>query len=184
MTRAEFENNLNRLVTNIGIGFSNEDKIFIEKAYRMALNKFFVRTSCGQCYKDALIEIYTEYRKNKTLNMENSKFRLRNGALLQSNILPEVVSFKNLTDELAVKFLYHHPELKEYFAEIPDNLNSLLSKYKKSLESDKKVSEEEEDVESVAAKNEKSLEAVKKANEEVKEEAKEGDKKPKTDNIY
>lgn len=45
-------------------GFSSSDKSEIEIMYREIMRKDFVRTSCSDCYRDALIEMYITLKKD------------------------------------------------------------------------------------------------------------------------
>jgi len=137
MNIPDFENTLNRLVTNNvknNTGFSSEEKVFIEDACKWVLGRIFNKTSCGSCYMDTLIEVNVRYSKTKQINMIDSSFKLKNGAILRSEKIRDIVSFKNITDEVCVKFLYHHPELINKFSQVPDNLNQLIADYGNSIE--------------------------------------------------
>lgn len=139
MTQEDFEYNLNRLNNNKG-GFSMSDRELIEKFYFMVLDKYFKKTSCGQCYEDALIEINIKYKQTKTIK-EMSNFQLKNGVVLMSNEIPDVMSFKNITDELSIKFLKINPNYIDYFAVYPENWEELVNPVKKEAKKETKVEE-------------------------------------------
>lgn len=147
MTQAEFEYNLNRLNNNKG-GFSMSDREFIEKSYFMVLNKYFKKTTCGQCYEDALIEINVEYKRTKTLN-KMSNFSLKNGVILRTNDIPEIMSFKNTTDELSLKFLRSYPDFIDFFAVYPENWKELANPVEKKAKIEPKVEEKVEKPEEI-----------------------------------
>lgn len=147
MNITDFENTLNRLTAdNVrnNTGFSNEDKIFIEDACKWVLGRVFKKTSCGSCYMDTLIEINITYSKTKKIDMKDSSFKLKNGAILRSEKIRDIVSFKNITDDLCIKFLYYHPELINKFSQVPDDLDKLITGYKNSLQKETEVDTEKD----------------------------------------
>lgn len=117
-------------------GLSKADKEFVHDYYKRVTNKFFHPTRCGRCYEDAIIEMYCKYKKDKTMNNENTGFKLRNGAIVHSRIGNGVLSYKNLTDERAIAFIIEFPDLlkSNKFAQVPKNLQELIANYKESKE--------------------------------------------------
>ena len=61
---------------------SSSDKLEIERLYYEVLGKTFHKTSCGDCYRDAAIEIYLYLKRNGKMK-EKSNYALKNGVLLQ-----------------------------------------------------------------------------------------------------
>lgn len=85
--------------------YSSSDKSEIERLYKEVLGKEFTKTSCNDCYRDAVIEMTVYIKKNNRMK-EKCNYILKNGVLLQ----PEFGSNKmytndNLTDEVAEKYL-------------------------------------------------------------------------------
>lgn len=101
--------------------FTQEEKAEIERMYTDVLDKVFVRTSCNDCYKDAVYEMYSYLRKNGKMK-EKTKYKLKNGTLLQMEFgSGEFYTNANLTDEVAEKYLAKYPERICYFAIYPDD---------------------------------------------------------------
>lgn len=144
MLKIEFENNLNRLNENKG-GFSMSDRELIEKFYFMVLGKYFKRTNCGDCYKDALIEINIRYKKTNTIN-KMSNFKLKNGVVLISNQIPDVMSYKNTSDILSIKFLKINPDFINFFAIYPENWEELVNTTEKVDEIESELAENDTEI--------------------------------------
>jgi len=110
--------------------YSSSDKSEIERLYKEVLGKEFTKTSCNDCYRDAVIEMTVYIKKN------NRNYILKNGVLLQ----PEFGSNKmytndNLTDEVAEKYLAKNPKGEIYFAHVPTDWKERVNKcgYNQSL---------------------------------------------------
>lgn len=108
--------------------FSNSDKRFIEEMYMEVLGKKFVKTSCNDCYHDAVFEMYAYLKKNGKMK-EKSIYQLKNGVLLQMGFgSGEFYTNANLTDEAAERFLSMKPEKINLFAIYPDDWTSRVEK--------------------------------------------------------
>lgn len=119
MTVVEIMNRLNELRANASLAHS--DKREIEILYPEVLGKKFVRTSCNDCYKDAVIEMFLFLKKNGAMK-EKSSYTLKNGALLQMEFgSREMYTNANITDEIAEKYLSTHPNGRILFATMPDD---------------------------------------------------------------
>ena len=78
---------------------SSSDKVEIENLYTLVLDKKFARTSCSDCYHDAVIEMSVYLNKNGKMK-EKSEYGLKNGVLLQMGFgSAEMYTNANLTDE-------------------------------------------------------------------------------------
>ena len=66
---------------------SNADKAFIRTYYTDFTGKVFTNTSCGECYKDALFEMYYNYKKCGVMK-ENTSFKLLRGVTLRNAKVP------------------------------------------------------------------------------------------------
>lgn len=111
--------------------FSEADRMEIERLYSEVLDKTFVRTSCNDCYKDAVYEMYAYIKKNGKMK-DNTIYKLKNGALLQMAFgSDEFYTNSNLTDEVAERFLAKYPERINLFAIYPDNWKKRIKKAKK-----------------------------------------------------
>ena len=97
---------------------SSSDKAEIENLYVLVLDKKFVRTSCSDCYHDAVIEMSVYLNKNGKMK-EKSEYGLKNGVLLQMGFgSSEMYTNANLTDEAAEKYLANNIK---YFSKKPDD---------------------------------------------------------------
>lgn len=107
--------------------FSDSEKSDIESMYTEVLDKKFIKTSCNDCYKDAVFEIYAYLKKNGKMK-EKTVYRLKNGVLLQMGFgSGEFFTNSNLTDEAAEKYLAEHPENINFFAVFPDDWKKRVS---------------------------------------------------------
>ena len=107
---------------------SSNDKQEIEALYAEVLDKKFVRTSCNDCYRDAVIEMSVYLKKNGKMK-EKSNYGLKNGVLLQMGFgSSEFYTNANLTDEIAETYLAKYPDNSNYFSKIPDDWKERVSK--------------------------------------------------------
>lgn len=119
MTVQEVVNKLKELGGKSSL--SSSDKSSIVVLYQEVLGRKFVRTSCSDCYRDAVIEMYSYLRKNGKMK-EKSNYALKNGVLLQMNFgSSEMYTNDNLTDEAAEKYLATHPKGISLFSVAPDD---------------------------------------------------------------
>lgn len=101
--------------------YSFSDKSAIATLYQEVLDKTFVRTSCGDCYHDAVIEMYLYLKKHGKMK-EKSNYALKNGVLLQMGFgSSEMYTNANLTDEVAERYLAKNPENIKYFSKYPED---------------------------------------------------------------
>lgn len=100
---------------------SSSEKMEIERWFHEALGKTFHKTSCGDCYRDAAIEIFLYLKRNGNMK-EKSNYSLKNGILIQPEFgKSSFYTNANLTDEVAEKFLAKHPENINMFSVYPNN---------------------------------------------------------------
>lgn len=100
---------------------SSSERSEIEHCYYEALGKTFHKTSCGDCYRDAAIEIYLYLKRNGKMK-EKSNYALKNGILLQPEFGKSLFyTNANLTDEVAEKYLANHPENINIFSVYPND---------------------------------------------------------------
>lgn len=98
---------------------STSNKQEIELMYREVLEKDFVKTSCNDCYRDAIIEMYIHLKRTGKMK-EKSNYTLKNGVLLQSEFGSNVMyTNANLTDEAAEVYLANNPDGIIFFASTP-----------------------------------------------------------------
>lgn len=109
---------------------------------------FFKRTvsGCRNCYMDAYLELIN-LNTDKIMTQEESKFKLRHGVLLRDTVNHDIslnATVHNLTDELALYHLSTNPDSREYFEELPDNVDELVEKYIEEKETSGKELKNEE----------------------------------------
>lgn len=98
---------------------SSSERSEIENWYHEVLGKTFHKTSCGDCYRDAAIEIYLYLKRNGKMK-EQSNYSLKNGILLQPEFgNSSFYTNANLTDEVAEKYLAKHPKNINMFSVYP-----------------------------------------------------------------
>lgn len=101
---------------------SSSDKSFIESNYERILSKRFNNRGCGQCYRDAFIEMYLYATKNGIKDM--GKFIMKREVV--RTIDGTVYSRTNITDEAAIKLLKSYPQRIDDFESYPDNWEELI----------------------------------------------------------
>jgi len=99
---------------------SSFDKKFIEDNYETVLRSPFTRRSCNDCYRDAVIQMFTYLKKNNLMEAK-SNYRLCRGILLHPKGTSEVYSYVNMTDEFAEAFLKEKPERIRMFESFPSD---------------------------------------------------------------
>lgn len=120
---------------------SSSDKAEIENLYAIVLDKKFIRTSCSDCYHDAVIEMIVYLNKNGKMK-EKSDYGLKNGVVLQMEFgSSEMYTNANLTDEIAEKYLERYPDNIKYFSKKPDDWKERINKRKE--DKDKVVIDDE-----------------------------------------
>lgn len=98
---------------------SASDKSDIQMMYREILDKDFLKTSCNDCYHDAIIEMYVYLKRNGKMK-ERSNYSLKNGVLLQMGFgSNEMYTNDNLTDEIAERYLSKNPKGILLFSVVP-----------------------------------------------------------------
>ena len=111
---------------------SSSDKSFIESIQITVLRRPFTRTGCGDCYRDAVIEMYYFLQKNEI--MKKSNYSLVAGVILQMAGDPNVYSNSNLTDEAAERYLKNNPKRIDFFSFYPEDWEARIADDKDKLE--------------------------------------------------
>jgi len=115
----EVVNRLNELGSIASL--SSSEKAEIERLYVLVLDKKFVRTSCSDCYHDAVIEMMLYLKKNGKMK-EKSEYGLKNGALLQMEFgSSKFYTNENLTDDIAEEYLAKYPDNIKFFSKHPED---------------------------------------------------------------
>jgi hypothetical protein len=108
---------LEEMKGRLSSGLSSSDKSFIEKIQETVLRRPFVKTSCNDCYKDAVIEMYLFLQKNEI--MQKTNYTLKAGVILQTAGDPNIYTNSNLTDKAAERYLKDNPNRINFFASHP-----------------------------------------------------------------
>ena len=95
---------------------SSSDKEFIKNNYKLISGKNFTPGKCKQYYQDAFIEMYTISIKKGLIKAD---FKLKNGVVLRLKEIPEVITNKNITNGIALKWLQQNPGKEGVFSYIP-----------------------------------------------------------------
>ena len=88
-------------------------------------------SGCINCHCDAYHELMN-LNIEKVMAQENSKFKLKAGALLRDVVnfdISKNATQHNLTDELALYHLKTHPEYAPLFEKLPKNWQQLVEKF-------------------------------------------------------
>lgn len=110
------------------VALSTSDKSDIELMYRQVLGKDFVKTSCNDCYHDAVIEMYLYLKRTGNMK-EKSNYTLKNGVLLQAEFGSNTMyTNANLTDEVAENYLAKNPKGEILFASLPTDWEDRVKK--------------------------------------------------------
>ncbi len=89
----------------------------IDRLYFAVCGKHLRKCKCKNVYKDALLEIYAKLSSNTKKTNTMAKSRLVAGVVLQVD--GNHYTNKNLTDEVARKFLAKFPMRKDWFEVLP-----------------------------------------------------------------
>lgn len=121
MTREQAIQLSNEIRGRFDSPFSILDKTRIEELYSVVLGKRFRKTSCQQCYHDALIEICL-YLKNHNTMANQKKYIMRAGFIIHSPIFDggKVYTNDNLTDDVAERYMEMFPNKKSMFDKNPN----------------------------------------------------------------
>lgn len=93
----------------------------IEEKYELVLDMKFRKTSCSDCYKDAIIEMYS-YLSTHGKCRDKRNYKLKSGVVIQMGFgSPDFYTNKNLTDEIAEKYLRKFPDNGCFFAILPND---------------------------------------------------------------
>lgn len=101
-------------------GFSSSDRTKIEALYRKYLGKAIRRIGCGDCYRDAYIEIYTYFKKTGTMPTKPN-YILKPGVVVHPKGTNQFYANANIPDEIAEKHLAEFPESIVDFQSYPSD---------------------------------------------------------------
>ena len=109
-------------------GFSSTDRAFIDTLYLRLFGKPLRRGACSNCYRDAYIEITVKLRKDKRMP-EQSRYKLKAGAVIRFFGEARVYTNANLTDEAAERYLSGNPLNSAKFATLPADWQTRAAAY-------------------------------------------------------
>lgn len=99
-------------------GFSSSDRLYIENLYPALLGKRVRRTGCGDCYRDAFIEIYTYLKRTGTMPTKPN-YILKAGVVIHPRGTNQFYANNNIPDNIAEEHLAQFPEAIEDFKSYP-----------------------------------------------------------------
>lgn len=94
---------------------SNADKQRVAELYPAVIGSTFRRTSCRNCFHDAVIEMYS-YLKNNGEMAENKNYILKRGKLIAYK--GKFYTRKTLTDSVAEAYLKANPDDVKWFDKV------------------------------------------------------------------
>lgn len=100
-------------------GFSSVEQTEIVELYMAVLGKRVKNLSCGDCYRDAFIEIFTHLKSLGKMPTQ-PRYVLKTGEFLHEFGTSEYYS-NPLPDEIAEKFLKLNPSLITIFDTFPED---------------------------------------------------------------
>lgn len=101
-------------------GFSSSDRSYIERLYRMLLDKPIRKTGCADCYRDAYIEVFTYLKRTGTMPTKPN-YILKAGVIVHPNGTNKFYANANIPDEVAEKRLAEYPESISDFLSYPSD---------------------------------------------------------------
>lgn len=99
-------------------GFSSSDRNFIESLYSFLLGKKVRRSSCGDCYRDAYIEIYSHLKRLGRMP-KKSNYVLKAGIVVHPTGTNKFYANSNIPDEVAEERLAKFPSTINEYATYP-----------------------------------------------------------------
>lgn len=144
-------------------GFSSLDRSYLDSLYYNLFGREITNKGCGDCYRDAYMEICIKLKKTKAMP-NKSDFVLKAGAIITFFGEAKCYSNANLTDEAALRFLALNPNNEKLFESLPSDWQTRLPK------SDE-APEEVEDKDAIIARLTQENEKLRKENEALKASA-------------
>lgn len=114
-------------------GFSSSDRSYIERLYRMLLNKPIRKTGCADCYRDAFIEVFTYLKRIGTMPTKPN-YILKAGVVVHPNGTNKFYANANIPDEVAEQRLAEYPEAIADFLSYPSDWQSRVEARKNGEE--------------------------------------------------
>lgn len=112
-------------------GFSTLDRSFLDGLHFDLFGKEITNKGCGNCYRDAYIQIFTKLKRDKKMP-KKSDFILKPGAVISFFGEPQGYTNANLTNEVAIRFIAMNAFNTKLFSELPPNWDALVAEYNKA----------------------------------------------------
>lgn len=132
-------------------GFSSLDRTFIDSLYYLIFGKEIVNKTCGNCYRDAYIEICTKLKREKKMPKKSS-YQLKAGAVITFFGSSQAYTNANLTDEVAVKYLSLCEDNSKMFSYLPNDWEKQVSDFQQNCINDNGVDDLSSSVSELEAK--------------------------------
>jgi len=97
---------------------SFSDKSSIENLYGIVFRYPFTKTNCGDCYRDAVMQMYVYLQKNEIME-KKSNYSLKAGVVVRIPKEATIYTNKNLTDKVAEEYIKANPKVIGLFASYP-----------------------------------------------------------------
>lgn len=163
MTYESTMQRLQEMESRYNDSFSSLDRSYLDSLYYNLFGREITNKGCGDCYRDAYMEICIKLKKTKTMP-KKSDFVLKAGAIITFFGEAKCYSNANLTDEAALRFLALNPNNEKLFESLPSDWQTRLPK------SDE-APEEVEDKDAIIARLTQENETLRKENEALKASA-------------
>lgn len=163
MTYESTMQRLQEMESRYNDGFSSLDRSYLDSLYYDLFGREITNKGCGDCYRDAYMEICIKLKKTKAMP-KKSDFVLKAGAIITFFGEARCYSNANLTDEAALRFLALNPNNEKLFESLPSDWQTRLPK------SDE-APEEVEDKDAIIARLTQENEMLRKENEALKASA-------------
>lgn len=118
MTDVETMQRLKEMESRYDDGFSVLDRSYLDSLYFSLFGKEITNKGCGDCYRDAYMEICIKLKKSKAMP-KKSDFVLKAGAIITFFGERQCYSNANITDEAALRFLALNPRNESLFEKLP-----------------------------------------------------------------
>lgn len=125
MTYEEATLRLSEMKNRYDDGFSSLDRSYLDSLYFTLFGKVISNKGCGNCYRDAYLEINVKLKKLKTMP-KKSEFVLKAGAVITFFGEQKCFTNANMTDEAAIRFLSLNPMNERLFEKLPYNWKDRL----------------------------------------------------------
>lgn len=114
---------LEEMRSRFSSGFSSSDKAKIEELYLLVCGKRVRNTGCGDCYRDAFIEVRTKLKQLKAMP-KKPNYILKAGVIIHPQGTSKYYSLNNIPDDVAEEWLGQFPADITSFETYPQDWES------------------------------------------------------------